>query len=182
MGAQLVREVASKTSDIAGDGTTTATVLAESIYKEGLRNVTAGANPTSLQRGLMKAVEAVVELAPESALVVSELVLESEEAVLSDAAAVVSVAAEVSEDVLLPVTVIGATSPRAPAVSSPPMMSATAPTMNRFGPRLRLRSSRVAADPATPPPDLPYCRSPAGIGRADTIPRNKHHAPSSKLH
>jgi len=61
MGAQLVREVASKTSDIAGDGTTTATVLAESIYKEGLRNVTAGANPTSLQRGIMKAVEAVVE-------------------------------------------------------------------------------------------------------------------------
>ena len=61
MGAQLVREVASKTSDIAGDGTTTATVLAESIYKEGLRNVTAGANPTSLQRGIMKAVEAIVE-------------------------------------------------------------------------------------------------------------------------
>ncbi len=61
MGAQLVREVASKTSDIAGDGTTTATVLAESIYKEGLRNVTAGANPTSLQRGIMKGVEAIVE-------------------------------------------------------------------------------------------------------------------------
>src|ERR1700704_3997605 len=61
MGAQLVREVASKTSDIAGDGTTTATVLAESIYKEGLRNVTAGANPTSLQRGIMKAVDAVVK-------------------------------------------------------------------------------------------------------------------------
>jgi len=61
MGAQLVREVASKTSDIAGDGTTTATVLAESIYKEGLRNVTAGANPTSLQRGINKAVEAIVE-------------------------------------------------------------------------------------------------------------------------
>src|SRR5512132_3303720 len=61
MGAQLVREVASKTSDIAGDGTTTATVLAESIYKEGLRHVTAGANPTSLQRGIMKAVDAVVE-------------------------------------------------------------------------------------------------------------------------
>jgi chaperonin GroEL len=60
MGAQLVREVASKTSDIAGDGTTTATVLAESIYKEGLRNVTAGANPTSLQRGILKAVEAIV--------------------------------------------------------------------------------------------------------------------------
>jgi chaperonin GroEL len=61
MGAQLVREVASKTSDIAGDGTTTATVLAESIYKEGLRNVTAGANPTSLQRGIMKAVEAITD-------------------------------------------------------------------------------------------------------------------------
>jgi chaperonin GroEL len=59
MGAQLVREVASKTSDIAGDGTTTATVLAESIYKEGLRNVTAGANPTSLQRGIQKAAEAL---------------------------------------------------------------------------------------------------------------------------
>ena len=58
MGAQLVREVASKTSDVAGDGTTTATVLAESIYKEGLRNVTAGANPTVLQRGIMKAAEA----------------------------------------------------------------------------------------------------------------------------
>src|SRR5690349_18357646 len=61
MGAQMVREVASKTSDIAGDGTTTATVLAESIYKEGLRNVTAGANPTSLQRGILKAVDAIVE-------------------------------------------------------------------------------------------------------------------------
>src|SRR5271167_1886671 len=60
MGAQLVREVASKTSDVAGDGTTTATVLAESIFREGLRNVTAGANPTSLQRGIQKAVEAVV--------------------------------------------------------------------------------------------------------------------------
>jgi chaperonin GroEL len=61
MGAQLVREVASKTSDVAGDGTTTATVLAESIYREGLRNVTAGANPTSLQRGIMKAVDAITE-------------------------------------------------------------------------------------------------------------------------
>ena len=60
MGAQLVREVASKTSDIAGDGTTTATVLAEAIYREGLKNVTAGANPTYLQRGIQKAVDAVV--------------------------------------------------------------------------------------------------------------------------
>jgi chaperonin GroEL len=61
IGAQLVREVASKTSDIAGDGTTTATVLAEAIYKEGLKNVTAGANPTDLKRGIDKAVSAVVE-------------------------------------------------------------------------------------------------------------------------
>ena len=61
MGAQMVREVASKTSDTAGDGTTTATVLAESIYKEGLKNVTAGASPISLQRGIQKAVEAAVE-------------------------------------------------------------------------------------------------------------------------
>ncbi len=60
MGAQLVREVASKTSDLAGDGTTTATVLAESIFREGLKNVTAGANPTSLQRGINKATAAVV--------------------------------------------------------------------------------------------------------------------------
>ena len=60
MGAQLIREVSSKTSDIAGDGTTTATVLAESIYKEGLRNVTAGANPISLQRGILKGTEALV--------------------------------------------------------------------------------------------------------------------------
>jgi chaperonin GroEL len=61
MGAQLIREVSSKTSDVAGDGTTTATVLAEAIYREGLRNVTAGANPTSLQRGIMKAAEAIVD-------------------------------------------------------------------------------------------------------------------------
>ncbi len=60
MGAQLVREVSSKTNDIAGDGTTTATVLAESIYREGLRNVTAGANPISLQRGINKAAAAIV--------------------------------------------------------------------------------------------------------------------------
>ena len=60
MGAQLIREVSSKTSDIAGDGTTNATVLAESIYKEGLRNVTAGANPISLQRGILKGTEALV--------------------------------------------------------------------------------------------------------------------------
>ena len=61
MGAQLVREVASKTSDVAGDGTTTATVLAEAIFREGLKNVTAGANPTSLQRSIIQAVEAIVE-------------------------------------------------------------------------------------------------------------------------
>ncbi len=61
MGAQLVREVASKTSDLAGDGTTTATVLAEAIYRQGLKHVTAGANPTQIQRGIHKAVEALVE-------------------------------------------------------------------------------------------------------------------------
>ena len=60
MGAQMVKEVASKTSDIAGDGTTTATVLAEAIYREGLKNVTAGANPMSLKRGIDKAVDALV--------------------------------------------------------------------------------------------------------------------------
>ncbi len=61
MGAQLIKEVSSKTSDIAGDGTTTATVLAEAIFSEGLRNVTAGANPISLQRGINKAAAALVE-------------------------------------------------------------------------------------------------------------------------
>src|SRR5688500_856132 len=60
MGAQMVKEVASKTSDVAGDGTTTATVLAEAIYKEGLKNVTAGSNPIFLKRGIDKAVEAAV--------------------------------------------------------------------------------------------------------------------------
>jgi chaperonin GroEL len=60
MGAQMVKEVAEKTSDIAGDGTTTATVLAESIYREGLKNVTAGANPMALKRGIELAVERVV--------------------------------------------------------------------------------------------------------------------------
>src|SRR6476646_5772566 len=61
MGAQMVREVASKTSDAAGDGTTTATVLAEAIYREGLKFVTSGANPIGIQRGIGKAVEAAVE-------------------------------------------------------------------------------------------------------------------------
>jgi len=61
MGAQMVKEVASKTSDVAGDGTTTATVLAQSIYREGLKNVTAGANPMDLKRGIDLAVEKVVE-------------------------------------------------------------------------------------------------------------------------
>jgi chaperonin GroEL len=60
MGAQMVKEVATKTSDLAGDGTTTATVLAQAIFREGLKNVTAGANPMSLKRGIDKAVEKVV--------------------------------------------------------------------------------------------------------------------------
>ena len=61
MGAQMVREVASKTSDVAGDGTTTATVLAQAIFREGLKNVTAGANPMGLKRGIEAAVDAVVK-------------------------------------------------------------------------------------------------------------------------
>ena len=56
MGAQMVKEVASKTSDVAGDGTTTATVLAQAIYREGVKTVAAGANPTALKRGIDKAV------------------------------------------------------------------------------------------------------------------------------
>jgi chaperonin GroEL len=60
MGAQLVKEVASKTADEAGDGTTTATVLAHSIFKEGLRNITAGANPIEVKRGMDKATEAII--------------------------------------------------------------------------------------------------------------------------
>ncbi len=60
MGAQLVKEVAEKTSDVAGDGTTTATILAEAIYREGLKNVTAGANPMAIKRGIEKAVEKVI--------------------------------------------------------------------------------------------------------------------------
>jgi len=61
MGAQMVKEVASKTSDVAGDGTTTATVLAQAIFREGIKNVTAGANPMALKRGIEKAVDAVVD-------------------------------------------------------------------------------------------------------------------------
>src|SRR5215217_371901 len=61
MGAQMVREVATKTSEVAGDGTTTATVLAEAIYREGLRNVTAGSNPMGIKRGIDRAVRVVVE-------------------------------------------------------------------------------------------------------------------------
>src|SRR5437870_10185502 len=61
MGAQMVREVASKTSDVAGDGTTTATVLAQAIFREGVKTVAAGANPMALKRGIEKAVEKAVE-------------------------------------------------------------------------------------------------------------------------
>ncbi|HMY11090.1 MAG TPA: TCP-1/cpn60 chaperonin family protein, partial [Turneriella sp.] len=61
MGAQLVKEVSTKTNDVAGDGTTTATILAQAIAREGIKNVTAGANPMDLKRGIDKAVEAVVE-------------------------------------------------------------------------------------------------------------------------
>jgi len=67
MGAQMVKEVASKTSDIAGDGTTTATVLAQAIYREGLKNVTAGANPLALKKGIEIAVKKVVNHLSETA-------------------------------------------------------------------------------------------------------------------
>ena len=77
MGAQLVKEVASKTADEAGDGTTTATVLAHSIYKEGLRNVTAGANPIILKRGMDKATEAILaELKAASKVVANKTEIE----------------------------------------------------------------------------------------------------------
>ena len=72
MGAQMVREVASKTSDTAGDGTTTATLLAENIYREGLKNVTAGANPMSLKRGIDLAVAAVIDAVAKQAKKVKE--------------------------------------------------------------------------------------------------------------
>ena len=62
MGAQMVREVASKTSDIAGDGTTTATVLAQAIFREGLKNIAAGSNPMDLKRGIEQAVDAAARL------------------------------------------------------------------------------------------------------------------------
>ena len=71
MGAQMVKEVASKTNDVAGDGTTTATVLAEAIYREGLKNVTAGANPMELKRGIDKAVAAVTDELAKMSKVVS---------------------------------------------------------------------------------------------------------------
>ena len=61
MGAQMVREVASKTSDVAGDGTTTATVLAQAIYREGVKNLAAGASPGGIKRGIDRAVAAIVE-------------------------------------------------------------------------------------------------------------------------
>ena len=66
VGAAMLREVASKTSDVAGDGTTSATVLAQAIVREGLRNVAAGANPMGLKRGIEKAVEKAVESHPEA--------------------------------------------------------------------------------------------------------------------
>src|SRR5580658_7603666 len=66
MGAKLVNAVAQKTSDVAGDGTTTATILALAIYQEGLRNITAGANPMGVKRGIDKAVDAVVAFLEES--------------------------------------------------------------------------------------------------------------------
>ncbi|MBO0714454.1 MAG: chaperonin GroEL, partial [Acidimicrobiales bacterium] len=70
MGAQLVKEVATKTNDVAGDGTTTATVLAQALVREGMRNVAAGANPMALKRGMDKAVSAVVDAIKDQARVI----------------------------------------------------------------------------------------------------------------
>src|SRR5258708_16296989 len=70
MGAQMVREVASKTSDVAGDGTTTATVLAQAIYRDGVKTVAAGANPMALKRGIDKAVEAIIGKRDENGTVI----------------------------------------------------------------------------------------------------------------
>ena len=72
MGAQMVKEVASKTNDLAGDGTTTATVLAQAIVKEGLKNVAAGANPMDLKRGIDKAVETIVTELSKQAVAVDD--------------------------------------------------------------------------------------------------------------
>jgi len=72
MGAQMVKEVATKTSDIAGDGTTTATVLAEAIFREGLKNVSSGANPVYLKRGIDKAVAAGVKAIQEMSIAVTD--------------------------------------------------------------------------------------------------------------
>jgi chaperonin GroEL len=72
MGAQMVREVASKTSDVAGDGTTTATVLAQAIFREGVKTISAGANPMALKRGIDKAVERATQVIRKSAKPVTE--------------------------------------------------------------------------------------------------------------
>ena len=77
MGAQMVKEVASKTGDDAGDGTTTATVLAQSIVNVGLKNVTAGANPMDLKRGIDKAVEAVVKSIQDQAQTIATIMRKS---------------------------------------------------------------------------------------------------------
>src|SRR5574341_759923 len=85
MGAQMVREVASKTSDVAGDGTTTATVLAQAIYREGSKNVTAGANPMELKRGIEKAVTVITDKLKElSKPVIGKIIAEAMEKVGKD--------------------------------------------------------------------------------------------------
>src|SRR5450759_1312701 len=86
MGAQLVKEVASKTNDIAGDGTTTATVLAQALINEGLRNVAAGANPMLLKQGIEKGVEAVVAAIKKQSVPVSDRVKIAQVASISAAA------------------------------------------------------------------------------------------------
>src|SRR5580658_7316583 len=84
MGAQMVREVASKTSDVAGDGTTTATILAQAIYREGVKTVAAGANPMALKRGIDKAVEAIIGKRDEHGVVVGGALSELSKPVSGD--------------------------------------------------------------------------------------------------
>src|SRR6187431_3100006 len=100
MGAQMVREVASKTSDVAGDGTTTATVLAQAIYREGARNVTAGANPMAIRRGIEKSVAAITaELAKMGKPVVGRMIAQVGTISANNDAAIGTLIAEAMEKV-----------------------------------------------------------------------------------
>jgi len=150
MGAQMVKEVASKTSDAAGDGTTTATVLAEAIYKEGLKNVTAGSNPIFLKRGIDKAVEAAVtELAK-----ISKKVNDREEIrqVATVSANWDQKIGDIIADAMDKVGKDGTITSRRPSPSRPPSTSSRA-----------CSSTRATSRPTSPPtwrPRRPCSRTP----------------------